>query len=104
LKEGFDARTSAMLKEKLAPYKLVLQAQGGSHFLNIYTYLAPAWLSFLNEHFGTTIFFNEAGHSASVVYDEFLKTGDTSFLVFRGKAFHKKPALNEPVNCQRIGG
>lgn len=90
LQEGFDARTSAMLKEKMGNYKLILQAQGGSHYLHMYTSLAPLWLSFLNKHFGATVFFNEAGHSASIVYNRFLQTADTSLLVFRSKELIKK--------------
>ncbi|MES2006392.1 MAG: hypothetical protein V4450_17880 [Bacteroidota bacterium] len=90
LQAGFDARTTAMLEEKLGNYKLVLQAQGGSHYLHMYTYLAPLWLSVLNEHFGATVFFNEAGHSASIVYNRFLQTGDTSLLIFRSKELIKK--------------
>jgi hypothetical protein len=82
LAQGFDERTATMLKEKLAPYKLVLEAEGGSHYLSIYEQLHFTWLKFLNKNFSTIQYFRETGSSTSVVYNEYFKTGDTSLLFF----------------------
>jgi hypothetical protein len=87
LKEGFDAAATSMLKEKLPAYKFVLQAQGGSHFQDLYNELAFTWFDFLSTNFGTTVFFGEAGHSASVQINRFLKTGDTSNFYLSGRPF-----------------
>ncbi|MES2372746.1 MAG: hypothetical protein V4557_09215 [Bacteroidota bacterium] len=99
LTNGFDVKTSVMLKQKLSPYKLVLQAEGGSHFLKLYEQLPMVWLSFLNNNFGTTRYFAEAGHSVSIVYNEYLRTGDAAYIVFpRRKPFWKNLyAFNQSI-------
>jgi hypothetical protein len=98
LTQGFDGRTGAMLTEKLAPYKLVLEAEGGSHFLTIYEQLHFTWLKFLNENFGTIQYFRESGNSTAVVYNEYFRTGDTSFLFFpRRKLWTNLYAYNQSL-------
>ncbi len=85
LEEGFDKTTSDILQQKLSNYKLVLQAEGGSHYLKFYDQLQLMWLSFLNTHFGVTHFFKEAGHSADILLNKYLETGDTSYIFVNDK-------------------
>src|SRR6478609_2464961 len=61
LENGFSKATSDTLQQKLKNYKLILQAEGGSHFLKFYGPLQFMWVSFLNTHFGVTHFFGELG-------------------------------------------
>jgi hypothetical protein len=67
-----------------------LQGEGGSHFLDLYHKLPFIWISFLQKNFGLTHFFLEAGHSSAVLLNQFLKTGDTSFIFVKEKKFWKR--------------
>lgn len=87
LDKGFDQSTSDVLQQKLSQYKIVLQAEGGSHYLDIYTQLPFVWLSFLNTRFGLTRFFFETGHSADLLFNKYLETGDTSYIFIKDKTF-----------------
>ena len=87
LDSGFDAATRDTLRHKLKAYRLVLQAEGGSHELGFYTRLAFVWIRFLNTDMGLTHFFFEAGHSSDILGNKFLETGDTGYLVWRIKSF-----------------
>jgi len=80
LDKGFDQPAIDTLTQKLGNYKLVLLGEGGSHFLKFYEPLRFVWVKFLSEHFGLTNFFMEFGHSSDILCNEFLQTGDTSFL------------------------
>jgi hypothetical protein len=80
LDKGFDQQTTDTLKKKLSAYKLILQAEGGSHDLNIYKKIPLIWVTFLNKYFGLTHVFLEFGHSAAVCANNFLVTNDTSNL------------------------
>src|SRR5262245_16337388 len=62
LEKGFEEPAATVLQEKLAKYRIVLQGEGGSHFLQFYRDLEFMWLYFLNRNFGTHIFFGESGH------------------------------------------
>lgn len=87
LDHGFDARTRDSLRVLLKPYRLVLQAEGGSHDLSIYLRLPLVWIHFLQENFGMRHFFFENGHGGAVLEREYLRTGDTSMLHLRYTAF-----------------
>jgi hypothetical protein len=89
LDSGFDARTRDTLRVRLQAYRLVLQAEGGSHDLDIYIRLPMVWLPFLHQDFGLTHFFFESGHGLTVLGRAYLRTGDTSLLLLRYKQFWK---------------
>jgi hypothetical protein len=89
LDSGFDAQTQDSLMLKLKPYRLVLQAEGGSHYLKFYTQLPLVWLRFLQQNFHTRRFFMESGYSMQVCTQAFLQTGDTAYLTTRNKRFWK---------------
>jgi hypothetical protein len=89
LEKGFDQRTSDTLQERLAGYKLLIQGEGGSHDLKFYSRLEPVWLSLLSSRFGLTRFFNEAGNSAALLYNQYLQTGDTSLIFVKDKTLWK---------------
>jgi len=80
LDKGFDQPTTDTLKRKLSSYKLILQAEGGSHYLNIYKKIPLVWITFLNQYFDLTHVFLEFGHSSAVCANNYLLTGDTSNL------------------------
>lgn len=84
---GFDGPTTNVLKQKFSNYKLILQGEGGSHFLNVYKTLPSLWIKFLNTHFGLTHFFMEAGHSSDILLNKYLETGDESYLYVNDKTF-----------------
>ncbi len=87
LDSGFDAQTQDTLREKLKPYRLVLAAEGGSHYLGFYTRLPTVWLRFLHQYFHTRHFFLESGYSLQVCTQVFLTTGDTAYISLRNKRF-----------------
>lgn len=89
LDSGFDAQTQDTLKAKLKSYRLVLEAEGGSHYLGFYTRLPTVWLRFLYQNFHTRHFFFESGYSMQVCTEAFLRTGDTAYLSVRNKRFWK---------------
>ena len=80
LDKGFDKKTKDTLKLKLNNYKLILQAEGGSHYLKFYEQLPFMWVKFLNTNFNLKHFFFEFGATGAVCGNKFLETGDTSFL------------------------
>lgn len=80
LDKGFDQITSDTLKLKLSHYKLILQAEGGSHDLKIYDKLPFIWVKFLNANFGLTHFFREFGHPSAVCINQYLETGNSQDL------------------------
>jgi len=90
LESGFDSTAQAILKQKFAPYKVILQGEGGSHYLKMYNELPAMWLSLLNSHFGVTHFFGESGHSSDILINHYFKTGDTGYLFPRNKAWATK--------------
>lgn len=53
LEKGFDQQTSDILKQKLSTYKLILQAEGGSHDLSIYKKMPIVWVKKSNAIFWT---------------------------------------------------
>jgi hypothetical protein len=87
LDSGFDRQTEDTLTEKLKPYRLVLQAEGGSHYLGFYARLPMVWLCFLQKNFHTRRFFFESGYSMQVCTQAFLATGDTAFISLRNRRF-----------------
>lgn len=80
LDKGFDSFTTDALKLKFAKYRLILEAEGGSHSLNIYHKLPIMWIEFLNENFELKYFFIESGPDAAYLGDRYLQTGDSSHL------------------------
>jgi hypothetical protein len=86
---GFDADAQDTLRQKLKGYRLILQAEGGSHYLRFYSRLPSVWIRFLNANFGLTHFFFESGHSSDILGNRFLETGDTAYLKVRNKSFWK---------------
>lgn len=87
LDKGFDQSTTDTLKLKLKNYKLIIQAEGGSHDLNIYDKLPVLWVKFLNKNFGLRHFFLEFSHASAVCVNKFLESGDTSFLFGGNKEY-----------------
>jgi hypothetical protein len=87
LDSGFDMRTRDTLRRELSPYRLVLQAEGGSHYLSFYGRLPMVWIPFLHEDLGLSHFFLEAGYSSAVLGNHFLQTGDTGYIISRNKTF-----------------
>lgn len=89
LDQGFNKKTTDTLKRKLSRYKLLLQAEGGSHFLDFYKKIPLVWLKFLSENFGLRYFFLESGHSSDILLNRYLQTGDTSCIYPVSKFFWK---------------
>jgi hypothetical protein len=87
LDSGFDTQTRDTLRNKLENYQLVLQAEGGSHYLDFYNRLTMVWFRFLNADLGLTHFFLEAGHSSAILVNKFLETGDTGYIKLRNNPF-----------------
>lgn len=87
LDKGFDETTAEIVKQKISNYKLVLQAEGGSHYLRFYGQLQFLWLQFLSKNFGVTHFFGESGHSSDILLNKYLETGDTSYIFVANKSF-----------------
>lgn len=81
LDKGFDNAASDTLKQKLENYKLVILGEGGSHYLQFYNPLRLVFIKFLSKNFGMTHFFMETGHSTDILWNKFLETGDTAYLV-----------------------
>ena len=101
LDKGFEQPVSDSLKQKLKGYKLVLQAEGGSHSLAFYKRLPLLWIRFLNVSFGLTHFFLESGHSSDILMNKYLQTGDSSYCYTSDKSFWKSLYaynLNLPEN------
>src|SRR5687767_4351070 len=77
---GFNRQTTEILKQKMSKYRLFICGEGGSHYLQFYEPLLSMWTRFLNQQFGMTRFFLETGHSADVLFNHYLQTGDSSHL------------------------
>jgi hypothetical protein len=77
---GFSKSSAEALKQKLGAYKLILLGEGGSHYLQFYEPLRLNWIKFLNKEFGMTHFFMEFGHSSGLLCNQYLQTGDVSYL------------------------
>ena len=75
------------LHSKLAEYRLILQAEGGSHELTLYQQLELDWLRFFHERMGLNHFIGEAGTSNAVLINKYLKTGDSSAHLIRKTIF-----------------
>ena len=73
---------SDTLVRKLRSYRVILQAEGGSHYLSLYNDLSLMWLRFLNRQLGVTHFFFEFGHSADLLCNAGLANGDSSYWFF----------------------
>ena len=78
LEKGFGGALADTLYSKLADDRLILQAEGGSHYILLYQRLELAWLGFLHERLGLVHFVGEAGTSNAVLIDKYLRTGDSS--------------------------
>gem|GEM_PF-992013 len=78
LTAGFEGPLADTLARQLSAYRLILQAEGGSHFLHLYDTLEVTWLRFLHERLGISRFVGESGSSVSVLYNPALLDGDTS--------------------------
>jgi len=87
LEAGFDRATQDTLSKKLAPYNVIIQAEGGSHALGCYIMLGFAWQRFLYQKFGLRHFFQEYGHTSDILFNQYLTTGDTSYRHPRAKAY-----------------
>lgn len=82
LEKGFEGPLADTLHARLTPYRLILQAEGGSHFLTIYERLELDWLIFLHERMGVTHFIGELGVSNAVLVNKYLETGDRAVYPF----------------------
>jgi hypothetical protein len=87
LDKGFGGPLADTLHSKLADYRLILEAEGGSHYLKLYERLELIWLEFLQARMGLVHFVGEAGTSNVVLINRFLETGDTSAHYIRKTAF-----------------
>lgn len=86
-KEGFNGPLADTLATKLAPYRLILQAEGGSHSLKLYGPLELAWLKFLNQRLNVNYFFGEYGTSIEILFNNYLQTGDSTIRHWRTYPF-----------------
>ena len=87
LDSGFTGAIADTLRSKLAGYRLILEAEGGSHYLSIYHKLELDWLLYLHRSMGLTHFVMEAGTSNAVLINKYLETGDSSAHLVRRTAF-----------------
>jgi hypothetical protein len=87
LEKGFEGLLADTLHARLAPYRLILQAEGGSHFLTIYERLELDWLIFLHERMDMTHFIGELGVSNAVLINKYLETGDRALYPFHKITF-----------------
>jgi hypothetical protein len=87
LEKGFEGPLADTLHARLTPYRLILQAEGGSHFLTIYERLELDWLIFLHERMGMTHFIGELGVSNAVLVNKYLETGDRALYPFHKITF-----------------
>ena len=87
INDGFDQRTSDTLKKKLGSYKLILQAEGGSHNLKIYDKLPVVWTTFLSSNFGLTHLFLEFSHPSAICVNQYLQTADAQNLYNKKATF-----------------
>lgn len=83
LADGFDKTLADTLQQRMTGYKLILQAEGGSHDLSIYTRLQLVWLKFLQQRLGLTHFVGESGPASAVLFNKYLDTGDSTLLLYR---------------------
>src|SRR5580692_122729 len=97
LDSGFDRRTQDSLVEKLKNYRLVLQAEGGSHDLHIYERLPMVWLTFLHERFGLTRFFLEEGRAQDILQLRYLETGDSTYQRYHSDLFKSLYSYNHTL-------
>jgi hypothetical protein len=87
LEKGFEGPLADTLHARLTPYHLILQAEGGSHFLTIYERLELDWLIFLHERMGMTHFIGELGISNAVLVNKYLETGNRALYPFHKITF-----------------
>jgi hypothetical protein len=87
LRDGFQGPLRDTLTRRLAAYRLILQAEGGSHGLDFYNQLQAAWVKFLHEKLGVTCLFEECGTSVAVLCNRFLRLGDSSLVGYRQRIF-----------------
>jgi len=87
LEKGFKGPLADTLHARLMPYRLILQTEGGSHFLTIYEGLELGWLKFLHERMGMTHFIGELGVSNAVLVNKYLETGDRALYPFHKITF-----------------
>ena len=85
--EGFTGPLGDTLARKLSAFRLIFQAEGGSHALKLYDQLELAWLEFLNQRLGVTCFIGEYGASIAVLFNQILQHGDTSIRLLRHREF-----------------
>jgi hypothetical protein len=87
LDKGFGGPLADTLQTRLAGYRLMLEAEGGSHELRLYEQLELDWLRFLHERMGVTHFIAEAGTSHAVLVNKYMATGDKTIYPFRKTGF-----------------
>jgi hypothetical protein len=87
LEKGFEGPLADTLHARLTPYRLILQAEGGSHFLTIYERLELDWLIFLHESMGMTHFIGELGVSNALLVNKYLETGNRALYPFHKITF-----------------
>lgn len=80
LEKGFGKPLEDVLKQKLKSYRVIIQGEGGSHYLKFYNDLRLVWLEYLSNEFGLRHFFMEFGHSSALLCNKFLETLDSTFL------------------------
>ncbi len=84
---GFEGPLADTLARELSAYRLILQAEGGSHYLTLYDTLQLAWLKFLHQRRGLTCFIGESGTSEAVLFNRYLQNPDSSLRKLRKRFF-----------------
>ena len=84
---GFEGPLADTLARELSTFHLILQAEGGSHYLTLYDTLQLAWLKFLNQRRGLTCFIGESGTSEAVLFNHYLQNPDSSLKKLRKRFF-----------------
>ncbi len=92
LDKGFDKQTIDSLKIKFKDFKLILQAEGGSHYLKFYSKLHLLWAKTLSKNLGVRNIFLEFGAPAAVCVNNYLKAGDSTKL-FTSLYLKNKPNM-----------
>ena len=90
---GFDKTSIDTFSNKFKDFRLILQAEGGSHYLNFYNKLQLVWTKLLYEKLELRHIFLEFGAPAAVCVNNYLATGDTSKL-FNSLYLKNKPNMD----------
>ena len=77
---GFDKPSIDTLCNKFKDFRLILKAEGGSHYLKFYDKLQLIWTKLLSEKLEMKSIFLEFGAPAAICVNKYLTTGDSTKL------------------------